>query len=150
MTYERWKQIERLQWDKALREAPTINRRRLAQKLHRAMISTHGKCPPKPGLGIKEKAGLWFLRRKLNSALEDKEIEMSPFLKKLIVSAVYGVGACGATIQLALVDNVIQGNEWGAIASAFIAAFWGTFKSNTTAIMPSRKGETVTGTGPGM
>ena len=57
MTYERWKQIERLQWEKALRDNPTANRRRLQKKLRNSMVLTHGPCPPKPRTGPP-----WYLK----------------------------------------------------------------------------------------
>ncbi len=70
------------------------------------------------------------------------------FVKKLVVSLLYGLGAAAPVFQLALADNAVAGNEWGGIVSAGFVAFWGKFSSNTTVWRPSRKGETMTG-GPG-
>lgn len=110
-----------------------VRARKLAKNRHGA----------RPGdVPVKARLALWWLRRKLEDV---KPMEVPMFWKKLAVSAVYGVGACGAVLTAALADNVISGNEWGLIAGAFITAFWGTFKSNTTVIAPSRKGETITG-----
>jgi len=70
---------------------------------------------------------------------------MSPLIKKLVVSLVYGLGALGAVVTVALQDGAITGEEWMLIGSAFVAAAWGKFSSNTTVIMPSRAGETIAG-----
>lgn len=57
MTRERWLQIDKLQWEKFRRANPTGNMRKMRQRLTRAMIATHGPCPPKPKTGPS-----WYLR----------------------------------------------------------------------------------------
>ena len=79
---------------------------------------------------------------------EPKEEGMSPLVRKLIVSVIYGVGALGAVVSAALADGVVNSSEWWAIALAFGTAFWGKFSSNTTLIAPSRRGETIAGPRP--
>jgi len=70
---------------------------------------------------------------------------MNPLIKKAIVSLIYGLGALGAVVTVALQDGGITGEEWMLIGSAFVAAAWGKFSSNTTVIAPSRAGETIAG-----
>lgn len=86
-------------------------------------------------LGCERRGAVVHLRRN----------EVNPLVKKVIVSLVYGLGALGAVVTVALQDGVISGNEWGLIGSAFIAAAWGKFSSNTTILAPSRAGETIAG-----
>jgi len=64
---------------------------------------------------------------------------MNPMLQRAIVAAVYGLGAAIPVFVAAFEDAVISGSEWGGVFAAFIVAFWGTFKSNTTIISPNRK-----------
>ena len=114
------------------------------------MEETIRKYGPPPKLErppVNARIVLWWLKKKLEG-LEPMEVSMSPFVKKLIVSAIYGVGALGAVVAAALEDGVVSGNEWALVLGAFAAAFWGKFSSNTTFIAPARKGETVTEFGP--
>ncbi len=74
-----------------------------------------------------------------------KEVKMSQFVSKLIVSLVFGIGATGAALTVALGDGVITGPEWMALAGILATTFWGKFSSNTRFLAPSRKGETVAG-----
>ncbi len=142
MTRERWLQIEKLQWEKILKDNPTANRRRLQKQLRKAMIATHGPLPPEEAKPpVKVRIGLWWIRKKLKG-MTPTEVPM--FLKKLIVSLMFGVGAAAAAVQLALADSAISGDEWGLILSAFFAAAYGKFSSNTTVIAPSRTGESMT------
>lgn len=149
MTHERWKQIERLQWDKALRENPTAkfsNKtfRKLQKNLRRSMVLTHGPCPPAPkALGLKQNVTLWYLKRKL--AAIEKESNMG-LLKKIGVSLGYGLLAALPAYNLAAAGGMTS-EEWGAVGAAFVMAMWGKFSSNTTVAMPSRKGETIRGPG---
>jgi len=69
---------------------------------------------------------------------------MNPLIKKVVVSLVYAVGAAYPAYSLAVPGGVTP-EEWGLVVGAFVAAFWGTFKSNTTVIEPSRAGETIAG-----
>lgn len=109
---------------------------------HREMRK-HGPrppAPPKPPLKIR--VGLWAAKKKLKGM---KPVEVPMLWKKLIVAAVFGIGAAGPVLSASLADGLISGQEWGGLLSAFVAAFWGKFSSNTTVIAPSRKGETVNG-----
>ena len=64
---------------------------------------------------------------------------MSPLMQRIIVSVVYGIGAAAPTFAAAFADSVVSGSEWSGIATAFVVAFWGTFKSNTTIVAPNRE-----------
>jgi len=144
MTYERWKQIERLQLEKALKENPTANRTRIIKRLRKAMVATHGKCPPKPKVAkppLKIRLGLWWLKRKL------KNTEAPMLVKKIIVSVGAGVAAGFAAYGPAAVGGVTP-EEWGAVITAGLIAAYAAFKSNTTWLSPARKGESVTKFGP--
>ena len=102
--------------------------------------------PPKPKRvgGVK---GL-LLRFAVSRVFRNvSEVRMSPLVKKIVTSLVFGIGAIGLGLQAALADGVISSGEWPALVSAFVAAFWGKFSSNTTILAPSRKGETVDGPG---
>ena len=147
MTHELWMRLWTLHWGAARRREPTADLDGLRRRVREAMTETFGPCPPEPPSPPKPpipvRMGLWALKKKLGGL---PSVEVPMFVKKLIVSLVYGIGASGPVLQLALNDSTISGNEWGAILSAFVAAFWGAFKSNTTVIAPSRKGETITGT----
>ena len=142
------------EWDKHHRAA--VSRLHFEQRLphfqawHLAMEETIRKYGPPPKLErppVNVRIVLWWLKKKLEG-MKPMEVSMSPFVKKLIVSAVYGVGALGAVVAAALEDSVISGNEWALVLGAFAAAFWGKFSSNTTIIAPAREGETVTEFGP--
>jgi hypothetical protein len=109
---------------------------------HREM-EKHGPrppAPPKPPLKIQ--VGLWVVKKKLEGL---PSVEVPMLWKKLVVALVFGIGAAGPVLSAALSDGAISGQEWGGLLSAFIAAFWGKFSSNTTVVAPSRKGETVHG-----
>lgn len=111
------------------------------------MVASFGPRPPGPPKPpMPARVGLWALKKKLRGLAP---VEVPMLVKKLVVAAVYGIGATAATLQLALADSMMSGDEWAAVLSAFIAAFWGKFSSNTTKIMPSRDGETIHGTGNG-
>jgi hypothetical protein len=109
---------------------------------HREM-KKHGPRPPAPPKPpLKVRVGLWVAKKKLGGLAP---VEVPMFWKKLIVALVFGIGAAGPVLSAALADGAISGQEWGGLLSAFIAAFWGKFSSNTTVLAPSRKGETVNG-----
>jgi len=150
MTHDHWKRLDRLHFAAARKKYPTEDLDRLRRRVTTAMVATFGKCPPKPPKEPKPplqmRLGLWWLRRKLKGV---KPLEVSMFVKKLVVSLLYGLGAAAPVIQLALADSAMSGDEWAAVMSAFIAAFWGKFSSNTTVLAPARDGETITGTGDG-
>jgi hypothetical protein len=59
-------------------------------------------------------------------------------LQRVVVAVTYGIGAASPILAQAWTDGAITGQEWGGIGVAFAIAFWGTFKSNTTKIMPNR------------
>jgi len=59
-------------------------------------------------------------------------------LQRVIVAVAYGLGAAGPVLGAAFGDGAISGTEWSGVATAFLIAFWGTFKSNTTIISPNR------------
>ena len=145
MTREQWDRLFRLHYSEQRKRHPTMDLERARSVIYDSMVASFGPRPagpPKPPLPAR--VGLWALTKKLRG-LAPVEVFMSPFVKKLVVSMIYAVGASAATVQLALADAVISGDEWAAIMSAFVAAFWGTFKSNTTVIEPSRAGETIAG-----
>jgi len=50
-------------------------------------------------------------------------------VKKLVLSAVYGVGSAYGALQVALADGSIATNEWSAILGAFFIAAWGKFSN---------------------
>ena len=100
----------------------------------------HGKQPP--GLPLKARVALWWLGRKLKGV---KPMEVSMLWKKVIVALLFGIGAVSATLNLALADGVMSGQDWMAVVTAFVGAAWGKFSSNTTVIAASRKGETLAG-----
>ena len=106
------------------------------------MRARHGYEPKGPRLPLRARLALWWLGKKLEGV---KPMEVSMLWKKLIVSLVYGIGATGAVLSVVLQDSTITGTEWMALLSAFAAAGWGKFSSNTTVVAPSRKGETITG-----
>lgn len=115
----------------AMREAT-----RLLEQAHGKSLKLEGTKPP-----LWARIGLWFVGR----SLDGMEVKMSPLIQKAIVSLVFGVSASALIFQGALSDGVITGGEWLEILSAFVAAAWGKFSSNTTILAPSRKGETVAG-----
>jgi len=119
MTYQRWKQIERLQLEKALRDNPTANRSRLLKKLRKAMIATHGPCPREPGkLPVKTKLGLWFVRKKLEDKMDGKKSG----IPKWVLALAFGLTAAYSTFDLAWADKTIDLGEGLAIANAVIVA----------------------------
>lgn len=69
------------------------------------------------------------------------------FVKKVVVSVGYALAAAVPVLTAAL-PNGLTTEEIGLVAGAFVAAFWGTFKSNTTIFAPSRPGETIMGPKP--
>lgn len=149
------KQITREHWDllfknhllEARKRYPSLDTRELHRRVRRAIVMSYGPRPPgepKPPLAVR--MGLWALKKKLRG-LAPVEVKMSPLVKKFFVSVIYGVGALSGVVGPLLADGSITGNEWGALFSAFVAAFWGKFSSNTTVLAPSREGETVAGPG---
>jgi|GEM_PF-2088140 len=104
----------------------------------------HGPCPKEVKLPLTVRVFLWWLKKKLGQMARE-EVGMGMIVKKLVVAALYGLGAAAPVLQLALADAVVTGNEWGGILSAFLVAFWGKFSSNTTVVAASRKGETLSG-----
>ena len=146
------------EWDKHHRAA--VSRLHFEKRLphfqawHLAMeetIRTHGQRPKELGrLPLNARIVLWWAKKKLEG-MKPEVVSMtghSSFVKKLIVSVVYGISVLSAVLTAALEDGVINGDEWFLMLSAFAAAFWGKFSSNTTIIAPSREGETVTEFGP--
>jgi len=117
--------------------------RQVAYKQTEAQLGPQPPKPEKPPLPIRL---LVFLLGKRLKGM--KPLEVSMFVQKLVVSLVFGIGAAGPVVSAAFADGVISGQEWGGILSAFIAAAYGKFSSNTTVLAPSRKGETITDFGP--
>ena len=147
MTQAHWDQLFKLHFKEQRKRHPSMNPGRAREIIWDSMVDAFGPRPagpPKPPVPVR--AGLWALKKKLRGI---GPMEVPMFVKKLIVAAVYGIGATAATLQLALSDSVMSGDEWAAVLSAFVAAFWGKFSSNTTVVHPSRKGETIHGTGDG-
>ena len=142
-----WDQLWRLHFSKARKAYPTMDLAELQERVRDAMTQSFGPRPPKaegpkkPPLKIR--LALWALKRKVESM-------ENGFLKKLAMAAVYAVGAAWPTYQLAAPGGITS-EEIGLIVGAFVAAFWGTFKSNTTIIKASRPGESMSkfGTGDG-
>ena len=147
MTQEHWDRLFWLHFRQQRKMNPTMDLERIRSLVYESMVESFGPrppAPPKPPLPAR--VGLWALGKKLRGL---PPVEVPMFVKKLIVSAVYGIGATAATLQLALADSAMSGDEWAAVLSAFVAAFWGKFSSNTTLVKPSREGETIHGTGDG-
>lgn len=143
MTSEEWKaEFEKIQLhlinDRGMHPRVAWKRARIKMEQH------HGKQPIKPTLPLKVRLLFWWVGGKLKG-MKPMEAKMSHFWRKVVVSAIYGVGALGAVVSVALQDGSISGAEWMGMLSAFAAAAWGKFSSNTTVIAPSRKGETVAG-----
>lgn len=147
MTRDHWDRLFQLHFKEQRRANPTMDLEKLRAAVYDAMVKSFGPRPPAPAKPpVSARVGLWALAKKLRGL---PPVEVPMFAKKLIVAAIYGIGATAATLQLALADSVMSGDEWAAVLSAFVAAFWGKFSSNTTIINPSRKGETIHGTGDG-
>lgn len=120
MTHDRWKQIERLQWEKILKDNPTANRRRLQKKLHEAMVLTHGPCPREPGKPpLKVKLGLWFVRKKLEKMIMDGKKSGIP---KWLLAAAFGLTSAYGVFDLAYADGAISLQEGFAIGNAVVVA----------------------------
>jgi len=122
---------------------PFFRARKLAYKETEVRLGPEPASPVKPPLPIRILVAL--LGKHLQGM---KPLEVPMFAQKLIVSLVFGIGAAGPVVSAAFADGVISGQEWGGILSAFIAAAYGKFSSNTTVFAPARKGETVTDFGP--
>lgn len=148
MTRDHWDRLFQLHFSEQRKRYPTMDLEQARSIIYDSMVEAFGPRPagpPKPPVPVR--VGLWALSKKLRGLAP---VEVPMFVKKLIVSAVYGIGATAATLQLVLADSTVSGDEWAAVLSAFIAAFWGKFSSNTTVLRPSRDGETITGTGNGL
>ena len=134
MTHDRWKQIERLQWEKALKDNPTANRRRLQKKLRKAMIATHGPCPREPGKPpLKVKLGLWFVRKKLEKMIMDGKKSGIP---KWLLAVGFGLTAAYGVFDLAYADGVIDLKEGFAIGNAVLVAALGKFSNPEKKLSP--------------
>jgi len=147
MTRAHWDRLFWLHFTEQRKRHPTMDPGRAREIIYASIVQSFGPRPPavqKPPTSVR--VGMWALKKKLKGI---GPLEVPMFAKKLIVAAIYGIGACSATLQLALADSMMSGDEWAAVASAFIAAFWGKFSSNTTIIQPSRAGETMRGPGTG-
>jgi len=143
MTREHWDRLFWLHFTEQRKRNPTMDPARARELIHDSMVASFGPRPdaaPKPPAAVR--VGLWALKKKIGGL---SPVEVPMFAKKLIVAAIYGIGATAATLQLALADSMMSGDEWAAVVSAFVAAFWGKFSSNTTIIQPSRAGETMRG-----
>ena len=104
----------------------------------------YGARPEEFRLPLWFRVGLWWLKRTLGH-WSPEEVGMGIIVKKLLVAALFGLGAAAPVLQLALADMVVTGSEWGGILSAFAVAFWGKFSSNTTVLAASRRGEGIAG-----
>lgn len=135
MTYDRWKQIERLQWEKVLKANPTMNRRRLQRDLRNGMILTHGKCPPKPRTkpSLKIRLGLWFLKKKLEKMLMDGKKSSIP---KWLLAAGFGLAASYGMIDMALAEPPITFREWFAIGNAVVVAAFAKYSNPEKKLSP--------------
>ena len=120
MTYQRWKQIERLQLEKALKDNPTANRRRLLKNLRKAMIATHGPCPREPGKPpVATRIALWGIRKKLEKMIMDGKKSGIP---KWILAAAFGLTSAYGVFDLAFADGAISLKEGFAIGNAVVVA----------------------------
>lgn len=97
-------------------------------------IARYGQQPPKPPIWIR--FGLSFVKRKISGLAP---VEVKPMLQRVLIAAVYGIGALGAVLSAVLSDGKVDGQEWAALLSAFVVAAWGKFSSNTTVIAPGRE-----------
>jgi len=143
MTREHWDRLWWLHFSKARKQYPAMGIVELQARIRESMTESFGPQPPegpaKPPLKIR--LMLWALKRKVKSM-------ENGLVKKVVMAVIYAVGAAWPAYQLAAADGFTS-DEVGLVVGAFVAAFWGTFKSNTTLIAPSRKGESVLGTGDG-
>ncbi len=127
MTHARWKQIERLQLEKAIKDNPTGNRRRLLKNLHKAMVVTHGECPREPGKPpLKVRLGLWFVRKKLEKMIMDGKKSGIP---KWALALAFGAAASYSVVDMALAVPPITGQEWLAIGNAVLVAAYAKFSN---------------------
>ena len=144
MTREHWDRLWWLHFSKARKQYPAMGIVELQARIRESMTESFGPQPPegpaKPPLKIR--LMLWALKRKVKS--------MNGLVTKVVRAVIYAVGAAWPTYQLAAPGGLTS-EEIGLIVGAFVAAFWGTFKSNTTLIKASRPGETMSkfGTGDG-
>ncbi len=119
MTHARWQQIDKLQWAKARKEHPTADMLKLRRKVTKAMIATHGPCPPKPGKPpLKVRLGLWFVRKKLEDLMDGKKSG----IPKWILALAFGAVSAYGVVDLALADGAISLQEGLAIGNAVIVA----------------------------
>ncbi|MCP4900208.1 MAG: hypothetical protein GY906_24820 [bacterium] len=139
MTYERWMQIDRLQWEKLRKANPTANMRRMRKNLTVAMVRTHGPRPSKP----KEAKPPWWgrlllrvVRPKVERALEEKMDGKASKVPKWALALVAGVAACGGILQAAMGSDGIDAQEWVAIANAFVVAAWAKFSNPEKVVSP--------------
>jgi len=131
MTREQWDAEWKACFDRLREKGSALL---VAQKV--AVNITTARYGPRPaGQPLWLRLALGFITRKL-TALE--AVEVSPMLQRVIVAVTYGLGAASPVLAAAFEDSVISSGEWGGIATAFLIAFWGTFKSNTTIVAPNR------------
>lgn len=110
MTSEEWKaEFEKIQLhlinDRGMHPRVAWKRARIKMEQH------HGKQPIKPTLPLKVRLLFWWVGGKLKG-MKPMEAKMSHFWRKVVVSAIYGVGALGAVVSVALQDGSISGAEW--------------------------------------
>lgn len=134
MTYARWQQIDKLQWEKARKEQPTGDLLKLRRKVTKAMVATHGKCPPKPGSKppLKVRLGLWFVKRKLEDKMDGKKSS----IPKWVLALAFGLTAAYSTFDLAWADKTIDLGEGLAIANAVIVAAIAKFSNPEKKLSP--------------
>jgi hypothetical protein len=58
-------------------------------------------------------------------------------VRGIVLALVYGIGASYASVQVALTDSVISGQEWSAIFGAFFVAAWGKWSHPDTVVSPN-------------
>ena len=102
-------------------------RENIWKNVTRAMIATHGECPPKPRdkPPLKIRMGLWFLKRKLEDKMDGKKSS----IPKWILALAFGLASAYGVFDLALADGAIDLKEGFAIGNAILVAALGKFSN---------------------
>lgn len=133
MTRELWDRLFWLHMNAARKRYPTTDIVELQKRVVSAMEETFGRRPGKPP----EPGDLpWWVRLVLTTVPGKERYSMT--LNKWALAVVYGLIGAVAVLQTAVGDNVIELQEWVAIAGAFLTAFWAKV-SNPTKIVSTKQ-----------
>ena len=129
--------VSREEWDKEWRACfgrlrakgyRLEDAQRIAREITRVRLGQRPSGPP-----------LWLrvALRLLRSRLNIPTVEVSPMLQRFLIALGYGLSAMMPVLATSL-DAGIMNEEWGAIFTALVVAFWGKFSSNTTLLGADR------------